>query len=259
MGNDFQVCVLGSGSKGNCTYVKAGRAECLVDIGLNYREVERRLGEISVLPSRIQHLFITHEHTDHVNGLQSFIKKNAVHLHMNAKTYLQVQARLPKNYPVNLFDSAIEIDDIHIRPFAVSHDAVDPVGFTFKYHQKQLCIATDMGYVSKLVMEEFKHCDGLILETNHDENKLMHGRYPWPLKQRIASRFGHLSNRQAAEALCDTVHDRLKYVFLAHLSEENNSPEMALDCVRYHLSETIAISPTLLMTHPHRNSEIVYL
>ncbi len=259
MTSHFQVCVLGSGSKGNCTYIKAGDVAILVDAGLPYGEIERRLSEISVSAASIQHLFVTHEHSDHVAGLRKFAKKHSVHIHMNAPTYLQIRGLLPRTFSVNLFDSTFEIDDITIHPFSISHDAADPVGFTFRYQNKKICVATDMGYVTKLVLEELKNSDVVILESNHDEAKLMNGRYPWPLKQRIASHVGHLSNRQAAEALCAVVHEGLQCIFLAHLSEENNSPAMALDCVGYYLSETVSVPPALLMTHQHRPSEVIHL
>ena len=241
MSSAFQICVLGSGSKGNCVYLRAGDMHFLVDAGLRYDDIEKRLKDLSVRTKDIGHVFITHEHADHIN----------------AKTYLQVSSFLPMQYPVNVFDTAFEIDDIGIRPFPVSHDAADPVAYSFHFDQKKISVVTDTGYATNLVKEQIRGSDALVLESNHDEEMLKTGVYPWPLKQRIAGRLGHLSNRQAGDALTEASCERLRHVFLAHLSAENNSPELALKTVGAHLSKMAQTAPALLMTYQNRVSELI--
>lgn len=257
MSSAFQICVLGSGSKGNCVYLRAGDMHFLVDAGLRYDDIEKRLKDLSIRTKDIGHVFITHEHADHINGLKKFTKYNNATIHINAKTYLQVSSSLPMQYPVNVFDTAFEIDDIGVRPFPVSHDAADPVAYSFHFDQKKISVVTDTGYATNLVKEQIRGSDALVLESNHDEEMLKTGVYPWPLKQRIAGRLGHLSNRQAGDALTEASCERLRHVFLAHLSAENNSPELALKTVGAHLSKMAQTAPALLMTYQNRVSELI--
>ena len=259
MSATFQICVLGSGSKGNCVYLRAGDVHFLVDAGLRYDDLEKRLKDISVTTKDIGHIFITHEHADHINGLKRFAKYNKATVHVNAKTYFLVSSDLPDQYPINVFDTAFEINDISVKPFPVSHDAVDPMAYSFHFDQKKISVVTDTGYATGLVKEQIRGSDALVLESNHDENMLKTGLYPWPLKQRIAGRLGHLSNRQAGDVLKEISCERLRHVFLAHLSEENNSPELAMKTVGAHLSKTDRTAPALLMTYQNRVSEFVSL
>lgn len=255
--SDFHICVLGSGSKGNCVYLRAGDIHFLVDAGLRYDDIEKRLLDISVSTKDIQHIFITHEHVDHINGLRKFAKQNKATIHVNAQTYLQISSGLPDKYPVNVFDTAFEINDIRVKPFAVSHDAVDPMGYSFCFCEKKISVVTDTGYATILVKEQIRDSDILVLESNHDEEMLKKGMYPWPLKQRISGKLGHLSNRQAAETLTEVASEKLRHVFLAHLSAENNSPNLALRTVRAHLEEMKMDTLGLLMTHQNKVSELI--
>lgn len=257
MSSPFYICVLGSGSKGNCIYLRAGDVHFLVDAGLRYDDIEQRLHEISVSTKDIQHVFITHEHVDHISGLKKFAKNHTATIHANAQTYLRVGSELPNEYPVNIFDTVFEINDIIVKPFAVSHDAVDPTAFSFSFSGKKISVVTDTGYATSLVKEQIRDSDILVLECNHDEDMLKKGSYPWPLKQRIASKLGHLSNRQAAETLAEISNERLRHVFLAHISAENNSPKLALDTVGSHLSQLQLRCPALILTHQTRVSELL--
>ncbi len=259
MSSTLSICVLGSGSKGNCTYVRAGQTHCLIDAGLRYEELKRRLHSIEVKPEDIRHVLITHEHFDHISGLKKFTKTHKVTVHTNASTYLHVSSELPAGYAVNVFDNPFKIDDITVIPFPVSHDAADPVAFSFQYGAKKISVLTDTGYTSHLVKEHIRGSDVLVLESNHDEDMLRTGTYPWPLKQRISSRFGHLSNRQAADTLSEIACGRLRHVFLAHLSAENNSPSLALRTVGARLSAMTESAPALLLTHQDRVSEMIHL
>lgn len=259
MSATFQICVLGSGSKGNCVYLRAGDMHFLVDAGLRYDDIENRLRDISVAAKDIGHVFITHEHADHINGLKKFAKYNKATIHVNAKTYFLVSSDLPDQYSVNVFDTAFKIDDISVNPFPVSHDAVDPMAYSFYFDQKKITVVTDTGYATNLVKEQIRGSDALVLESNHDEAMLKTGMYPWSLKQRIAGRLGHLSNRQAADTLTEVSCERLRHVFLAHLSAENNSPELAMKTVGTQLSKMERTAPSLLMTYQGRVSEFISL
>ena len=257
MSSSFSICVLGSGSKGNCTYLRAGSLHCLVDAGLRYDELERRLKCIEVSAHAIRHIFITHEHQDHIGGLRKFTKKHKVTVHVNAPTYLKIGSELSSDHSVNVFDNPFKIDDIYVIPFPVSHDAVDPVAFSFQYGSKKISLLTDTGCATRLVKEHIRGSDALVLETNHDEEMLRNGAYPWPLKQRISGQLGHLSNRQAADTLCEVACDKLRHVFLAHLSAENNSPALALKTVIAALPQIN--KPDVLLTHQDRVSELIHL
>ena len=156
-----------------------------------------------------------------------------------------------------MFDNPFKIDDIYVIPFPVSHDAVDPVAFSFQYGSKKISLLTDTGCATRLVKEHIRGSDALVLETNHDEEMLRNGAYPWPLKQRISGQLGHLSNRQAADTLCEVACDKLRHVFLAHLSAENNSPALALKTVIAALPQIN--KPDVLLTHQDRVSELIHL
>jgi len=254
----FEVCVLGSGSKGNCIYGKAGEIEFLVDGGLSGSEIERRLSKIEADPSNIRYIFVTHEHSDHVDGLRGFTRKYKPVVYMNPSLYLSIGSMLSKGIQVEFFDGDFSISTLFIQPFDVSHDAVNPVGFCFTYEGKKVSIATDLGCASSLVKERIKDSHVLILESNHDERMLMNGSYPWPLKQRIASRFGHLSNKQAGEILSEVVHPKLQHIILAHLSEENNQPTLAKAAAQSYLAIS-GFTPTVWAADQYTVSERIAL
>lgn len=251
------VCVLASGSRGNCTLVKTGSTSILIDAGLSYAQLSSHLSVFGLRPQDIDHLLITHEHSDHVSGLSSLVRKHPLPVHLNRETHLQIEHLIKDPAAVNLFDSAFEIDDIKIDPFAISHDAVNPVGYLLSIGELSICLATDMGFVTDSARLAMQQADVLVLESNHDERMLMIGNYPSRLKQRVAGSRGHLSNRQAAECLASLVTARHRHVILAHLSEENNRPELATACVENHL--TGAHRPRLHVALQHRMGPVIEL
>jgi phosphoribosyl 1,2-cyclic phosphodiesterase len=254
------VCVLGSGSKGNSVFLQAGSTKLLIDAGLSYRQLSMRLATIGVEPSEIEHIFITHEHVDHISGLKIFTKTHPVELHLNSSTYIQTARRIHKSAAIHVFDGVFSIGDIIINPFTIPHDASDPVGYTITYHNIKVSIATDLGHGSPEVIEQIKHSHAVILEANHDEAMLWNGRYTWPLKQRIAGPSGHLSNTQAAHLLKQVYHPDLQYVVLAHLSQENNNPKLAFNAVFEYLRETMGFQNTqVLLTHQEQSTPIIRL
>ena len=225
---DFCVCPLASGSRGNSLFVSCGDSALLVDAGLSGVEIQRRLAAVDINPETLTGIVITHEHSDHVRGAGILSRRFNIPVYISEKTY-QACSGLGKIADLQYFTcgTSFEIDQIKIHPFSTSHDATDPAGLTMEYNDMKIGIATDLGIVTHLVIEYLKESDLLYLESNHDPRMLMNGPYPWHLKQRIKSRTGHLSNQDAVDLVNQLKVSRLKHVILAHLSEENNHPDLA--------------------------------
>jgi len=227
---NFAVCMLASGSKGNAIYISNGAASVLIDAGLSGVEIERRLESIAVRPADLDAIVVTHEHADHVRGVGVLSRRFGLPVYLSDKTR-KVVNHIGSMDEVNVFGcgSPFKIDSMIFHPFSVSHDAEDPVGFTVKQNETKIGIATDLGVATAMVKERLKGCSLLILEANHDPSMLVNGPYPWPLKQRIKGRSGHLSNEESKQLLLEVRHKKLQYVVLAHLSETNNTPQKAVD------------------------------
>lgn len=223
------VCVLASGSKGNAVYVSDGRTAILIDAGLSGREIERRLQSKGLRPEELGALVLSHEHADHVQGVGVLSRRYRLPVYITPKT-AEAAYRLGNLTETVYFECGItfRIAGLEIHPFSLSHDAEDPAGFTIRSNGLKLGMVTDLGIVTSMVREHLKGCHALILEANHDDAMLLNGPYPWPLKQRIRSRTGHLSNTDSSTLLSDVLDDRLQHVILAHLSEINNTPEEAV-------------------------------
>ncbi len=226
--NYVKVCSLASGSKGNSLFVACNNSAILVDAGLSGVEVERRLTSVDVSPQSLTGIIITHEHSDHVKGAGVLSRRYDIPVYITQKTYHACKG-LGKINDLRFFECGLpfQIDGITISPFSISHDAKDPVGLTLEFKNIKVGVATDLGIVTHLVKEHLKDSDVLYLESNHDPRMLMNGDYPWHLKQRIKGRTGHLSNFEASELVSELLTHRLKHVILAHLSEENNCPDIA--------------------------------
>ncbi len=219
----MKVCTLASGSSGNSLFIETERTRILVDAGVSLRQLNIRLKTLDVQMSDIDAVIITHEHSDHTLALP----------HIDVPVYV-ASATVPlwtdkvKNLHEFESGSSFSIKDALISPFPVPHDALDPVGFTIQTDHKKLGIVTDIGSVTALVRERLKGSNILVLEFNHDQQMLLYSSYPWELKQRIKSRLGHLSNEEGAGLLKNLIHGGLSHVVLAHLSEVNNKPRVAL-------------------------------
>lgn len=224
----MRVCLLASGSKGNAIYIETRESRVLVDAGLSAREIEARLAAIGVRGDELDAVLLTHEHSDHCRGLGPLVRRHRLPLFVHSKT-LGAMPNLGKIEEVREFDSGsrIHFRDLEIGVFATTHDASAPVGFTLTGGQGQVGIATDLGIATRLVKDALQKSRVLILESNHDEEMLRDGPYPWPLKQRVRSNHGHLSNAASADLLQALLWDGLEAVFLAHLSEVNNLPALA--------------------------------
>ena len=229
----LSVCVLASGSKGNAIYVSDGTTSLLVDAGLSGVEIERRMAWVDLHPDALSAIVVSHEHSDHIRGVGILSRRYKLPVYISPDTCKATGNQLGRLYETRPFQigQSFAINDLTIHPFATSHDAEDPAGFTIARNGQKVGIATDLGMATGMVRHHLKDCDLLVLEANHDPAMLINGPYPWPLKQRIKSRNGHLSNEDSGGLLAEIMHDRLCHVILAHLSETNNTPDKARDAV----------------------------
>ncbi len=230
----LEVCVLASGSSGNSIYVASEKTRILIDAGLSAKQVAVRLEQIGVVPESINGICVSHEHGDHIAGIRVLQKRHRIPVYANAGTISGIM-RQPKSdeIAIKVFQtgSPFEIGDITVIPFSVPHDAYEPVGFRLQTSETAVGIVTDLGMVTSLIREKLKGCHAIIVESNHDEDLLQEAPRPWPLKQRIRSRQGHLSNMGAAQLITECATDTLEHVFLSHLSSDCNTPDTALRTV----------------------------
>lgn len=227
----LSVCVLGSGSKGNAIHITDGSTSVLFDAGLSGKEIKRRMGIRGLSHESLDAIIISHEHSDHIKGAGALSRQLKIPVYINEQTFQAAEPLMGKPHELCTIDcgSPFRINGLFIHPFSISHDAVDPSGFSIEKNGTKIGLATDLGMANLVVREHLKHSNLLIIESNHDPLMLLENdRYPWSLKQRVKSRKGHLANDDMAGLLAELVHDRLYHVILAHLSEENNSPDIAL-------------------------------
>ena len=237
----FSLTILGSGSAGNCALVQTGGCRLLVDGGLSARQIVTRLAGLGIAPETLDGILVTHEHCDHIGGLEVLGKKYDVPVYCNpltAETMKRAPGLAKKEYRMFATGSDFSIKDIAVQTFPVPHDAVDPVGFVLHHGGATLGFLTDLGHATKLVYERVRRVQTLVIETNHDEKMLQEDtRRPWAVKQRIMSRHGHLSNAAAANVVAELMGNGLERVILGHLSRDCNSPEVALSTVKSKLAE----------------------
>jgi len=240
------ITVLASGSKGNCTVVSSSGTHLLVDAGLSCRELLRRMVLCGLDPHAIDAILITHEHTDHIGGLHVLARRLRIPVYITGPTYHAYQKfardsagnRIAiKRLETFCSGSTFQIGDITVKPFTIPHDAVDPVGFTFCSDGIKIGVCTDLGYMPNSVRHHLRGCHVLMIESNHDLELLRGGPYPWSVKQRVMSRVGHLSNDALADFLTSDYDGIAEYLILAHLSEQNNHPEIARMTAERALSE----------------------
>jgi phosphoribosyl 1,2-cyclic phosphodiesterase len=228
------VCVLASGSKGNAIYISDGQTAVLMDAGLSGIEIQRRMEAAQLDIRDLKAIVVSHEHSDHVRGVGVMARRYHLPVYINQATAAAAAGQLGRIDHICYFDigRTFTIGQLVVHPFAICHDAADPAGFTVAQNGRKIGIATDLGIATGMVKQHLKACSALVLEANHDPDMLAQGPYPWPLKQRIKSRNGHLSNQASRDLLGEIKHDGLGHVILAHLSEINNTPEKALEAVQ---------------------------
>lgn len=229
-----QLTILGSGSAGNCAYLETPETRLLIDAGFSGRQIRHRLATIARSPESINGILITHEHSDHISGLLGLASKLQVPVYCNRHTREAIESQMQIQIDARLFvtgDSFV-IGDVTIDTFSVPHDACDPVGFLARTSAGNIGFLTDLGHVTKLVVERIRAANVLLLEANHDVKMLQENPHrPWSLKQRILSRHGHLSNDAAADVLEQIMSADLRRVYLGHLSRDCNKPELAYQTV----------------------------
>jgi phosphoribosyl 1,2-cyclic phosphodiesterase len=230
-----QFTILGSGSGGNCAYLETGETRLLIDAGFSGRQIRERLASIGRTPENLHGILLTHEHSDHIQGLTGLCSKLKIPIYCNRLTREAVELQLQMKLEFcHLFTTgaSFDIGDVRIDTFSIPHDAYDPVGFMLHAAGHKIGFLTDLGHATRLVCERVRASNVLVLETNHDLKMLQEDpRRPWSLKQRISSRHGHLSNDATAEALQTIVHADLRHVFLGHLSRDCNRPELAREVI----------------------------
>ncbi|MCD7819107.1 MAG: MBL fold metallo-hydrolase [Lachnospiraceae bacterium] len=240
----MNFCSIASGSSGNCIFVGTDHTSVLIDAGVSGKKVIAGLKEIDRKPEELDAILITHEHTDHIQGLGVLSRKYGLPVYCSAGTkHALLSGNMLGNVDESLFheitpDEHFEIQDLDVLPFRVSHDAAEPVAYRLCHEDKCVAVATDLGYYDDYVIDHLRKLDAVLLESNHDVHMLQAGRYPYYLKQRILGLKGHLSNDNAGRLLNEILHDDMKGILLGHLSQENNLEDLALMTV----SEEISMS-----------------
>ncbi len=246
-----KLTILGSGSGGNCAYLETDETRLLIDAGFSGRQIRQRLASIERTPETLHGILITHEHTDHIQGLAAIAARLNLPLYCNRLTKEAIESQLQTKFNCRLFStgSSFEIGDVSVDAFSVPHDAQDPVGFLIRTAEGNIGFLTDLGHATKLVVERVRAAHVLVLETNHDVKLLQDDtRRPWSLKQRILSRHGHLSNDAAAEVAEQIVSDDLRQLYLGHLSRDCNRPQLARNAINERLQKIGARHVTVEVT-----------
>lgn len=228
----FKFCNLYSGSSGNCSFIETDNTKILVDCGVSSKKLEETLNSISISPKDIDGILISHEHIDHVKGLNILCKKYNIPIYANNKTYNSINQNLVgRTHIAFKSNEYFDIGDIKVFPFSIPHDAADPCGFNFYNNDKKISIATDMGHIDNKILHNLDESLFLLLESNYEPDMLKCSSYPYTLKRRILGPNGHLSNEDAGLTITELVKSGLNNVMLGHLSEQNNFPELAYQTV----------------------------
>lgn len=241
----MKICVLASGSKGNSTLIETKNNKILIDIGTTNIYVEKKLRLLNIDPDNIDSIFITHTHVDHVSGLKVFLKKHHPKVYLTKKMYDELSVNIDINNYVIIEDKII-LNDLIVDYFKTSHDTNDSLGYVFTDNTSSLVYVTDTGYINVKNFDKLTNKNVYIFESNHDIDLLMkNDKYPYHTKQRILGDKGHLSNIQSAEYLKKLIGKDTKHIVLAHLSQENNTYDLALNTMREKLDKTIDIKIAL--------------
>jgi len=227
----LRFSLLSSGSTGNATVIQTKDTTLLIDVGLSCKRTDELLQQQGVTSKQVEGIFVTHEHADHIKGLGAFSRKYNVPIYANENTWKELEKHVgeiaAENRIVMQTGEACDFGTLRIESYGISHDAAEPVGYKCYEGEAKVSIVTDLGYMSHKVRDEVMDSDVLVLESNHDTEMLLAGRYPWNVKRRVLGDKGHLSNDAAGEALCEIVTGNTQRVYLAHLSREHNTQDLA--------------------------------
>jgi phosphoribosyl 1,2-cyclic phosphodiesterase len=232
-------CPLASGSKGNCIYLGTRNTKILIDAGISFKMTKEKLSEINVDIEEIDAVLITHEHTDHIKGLEVLVGNLGIPILANSDTAKAIFSTFSECPKFKIFSTgeSFEFGDIEVHPFSIQHDAVDPVAFVIKGEGLKLGFCTDLGFATTHVIQQLKGCDYLYIEANHEPSMVHASARPIVYKKRVLSRQGHLSNAECANLLAEIIDEKLKHIHLAHLSSECNSPDLAKLTIETKLKE----------------------
>ena len=237
----MKVCNLSSGSDGNLTYIESKEAKVILDAGLSATEIQKRLSLLNVKPQELNAILITHEHSDHIKGLDVFAAKYNIPVYVHNKGYNALVSKLKRANQIKFMkfdDMDFCIKDLQISNFALPHDSAYCSGYSFKENEKKMSILTDLGHTTSEVLKKIKGSVLVYLESNHDIDMLKaNTKYPFVLKQRILGKNGHLSNNSAAEVIKYLAENGTKQVMLSHISRENNTPSLAYKTICDYLNK----------------------
>lgn len=234
----MKLCSIASGSSGNCIYIGSDNTHILIDAGISKKKIEAGLNHIGIKGEDLSAILVTHEHTDHIAGIGVMSRGYKVPIYGTKGTLQGIEeykylGKMPEGLYHEVFvDKEIPIGGLVIEPFHISHDAYEPSGFRISDGKKTVAIATDLGKYDAYTIEKLAKLDAIFLESNHDVHMLEVGNYPYPLKRRVLSDQGHLSNELSGQLLCAILHENLKNVILGHLSQENNFEMLAYETVK---------------------------
>ena len=237
----MKYCSIGSGSSGNCHYIGYKDTNILIDAGLSGKRITGGLDEIDVDAEKLNGIFVTHEHSDHIKGVGVLSRKYDLPIFVNYKTWLAIKDKIGKvkEHNIKIFenDKKYTIGDMEIKPFSITHDAADPVGFNLFDGKNKISVATDIGHISENIRENILGSKLVVLESNYDKEMLLMGSYTYSLKKRVMSDIGHLSNESAARFAVELIKNGTEDILLAHLSRENNFPALAFETSNHILTE----------------------
>lgn len=256
----MKIASIASGSNGNCYYLENDDDAILVDAGISTKQIVQRMDNLGLSMSRVRGVFISHEHGDHVRGLDVLCRRFSVPVFMTQKTYSSYGKKISDSL-LNFFSPGkqVRIGNIRVSTFLKSHDAAEPCSFSVSSESRNVAVMTDIGLKCSNVIAHINNADAIFLESNYDDNMLQKGPYPPFLKKRISSDYGHLSNTQAGMIALEHASSRLRYVFLSHLSENNNTPELAFRTFNNLIGQRNDLNPELFVASRHRESSLVCL
>jgi len=248
--------VIASGSKGNITYIASCSTKLLIDAGISASLIEKNLLDLNVNPKEIDGILLTHTHVDHINGLKVFIKKYNTKVYLSEKMYNEISNQINLiNYEI--IDKFIQINDIDIDIIKTSHDTDDSNGYILSCNNKSIAYITDTGYINRKNHSKLIDKTVYIMESNHDIEMLMNGKYPYHLKQRVCGDRGHLSNKYSSEYLSNFIGNNTKKIVLIHLSEENNTPDIALKTLKNTFNEKNIDFDDIIISSQKERTELV--
>lgn len=239
----MELCSIASSSSGNCIYVGNDSTGVLVDAGISRKRIIDGCEQRNIDVSKIKGILVTHEHTDHIQGIGVMARAYNIPIYSTIETINAIiHNKSTGEIDHSLFnpikpDETFKVDKLNVHAFSISHDAANPVCYSINDGDKKVVVATDMGVYNDYIIDNLKDSSIILLEANHDVKMLEVGPYSYLLKQRILGQYGHLSNENCAKLICEVMNDNLKYVLLGHLSKENNYPQLAYETVKYGISK----------------------